>query len=101
VLATQNPIEQEGTYPCPKRSSTASCCRSTSATPTGTPSAASSSRPLGSEEQPPRRRHDAEALMNAQRLVRRLPVGDSVVEAILDLVRTARPAKAAATSPTS
>jgi MoxR-like ATPase len=32
-----------------------------------------------------------EALMNAQRLVRRLPVGDSVVEAILDLVRTARP----------
>jgi MoxR-like ATPase len=25
VLATQNPIEQEGTYPCPRRSSTASC----------------------------------------------------------------------------
>ena len=34
---------------------------------------------------------NAEALMNAQRLVRRLPVGDSVVEAILDLVRSARP----------
>jgi MoxR-like ATPase len=29
--------------------------------------------------------------MNAQRLVRRLPVGDSVVESILDLVRSARP----------
>ena len=29
--------------------------------------------------------------MAAQRLVRRLPVGESVVEAILDLVRSARP----------
>jgi len=33
----------------------------------------------------------SEELMNAQRLARRLPVGDSVVEAILDLVRSARP----------
>jgi MoxR-like ATPase len=34
---------------------------------------------------------DAEILLGAQRLVRRLPVGDSVVEAILSLVRSARP----------
>ena len=33
----------------------------------------------------------AEDLMAAQRLVRRLPVGESVIEAILDLVRQARP----------
>jgi MoxR-like ATPase len=33
----------------------------------------------------------AEDLMSAQRLVRRLPVGESVVEAILVLVRSARP----------
>ena len=32
VFATQNPIEQEGTYPLPRRSSTASCCRFTSIT---------------------------------------------------------------------
>jgi MoxR-like ATPase len=32
VLATQNPIEQEGTYPCPKLSSTASCSTSASNT---------------------------------------------------------------------
>jgi MoxR-like ATPase len=25
VMATQNPIEQEGTYPCPRRRSIASC----------------------------------------------------------------------------
>jgi MoxR-like ATPase len=33
----------------------------------------------------------AEDLMSVQRLVRRLPVGESVVEAILDVVRAARP----------
>ena len=33
----------------------------------------------------------AEDLANTQRLVRRIPVGDRVVEAILDLVRSARP----------
>ena len=32
VLATQNPIEYEGTYPLRRRSSTASCCGSASAT---------------------------------------------------------------------
>ena len=32
VFATQNPIEQEGTYPCPRRSSTASCFKSTFST---------------------------------------------------------------------
>jgi MoxR-like ATPase len=35
----------------------------------------------------------AEDLIAAQRLVRRLPVGESVVEAILTLVRSARPQK--------
>jgi MoxR-like ATPase len=37
----------------------------------------------------------ADALIAAQRLVRRLPVGDSVVEAILSLVRSARPGEEA------
>ena len=34
---------------------------------------------------------NADALIAAQRLIRRLPVGDSVVETILSLVRSARP----------
>ena len=33
----------------------------------------------------------AEDLSEAQRLVRRAPIGDRIVEAILDLVRAARP----------
>ncbi|MGB6657903.1 MAG: MoxR family ATPase, partial [Xanthobacteraceae bacterium] len=45
----------------------------------------------GSEETRPKAAMTAEDLMAAQRLVRRLPVGESVVDAILALVRSARP----------
>jgi MoxR-like ATPase len=43
------------------------------------------------EESPVERVCDADALLGAQRVVRRLPVGEKVVEAILRLVRAARP----------
>ena len=43
----------------------------------------------GAEETPARAAMSADTLVSAQRLVRRLPVGDSVVEAILSLVRSA------------
>jgi MoxR-like ATPase len=45
----------------------------------------------GAEETLARAAMSADVLVAAQRLVRRLPVGDSVVEAILSLVRAARP----------
>jgi MoxR-like ATPase len=45
----------------------------------------------GAEETKPKAAMSADELMAAQRLVRRLPVGESVVEAILALVRSARP----------
>ena len=51
----------------------------------------------GESEAPARPAMTADDLMSAQRLVRRLPVGDSVVEAILDLVRAARPGEGDAT----
>jgi MoxR-like ATPase len=91
VLATQNPIEQEGTYPLPE----AQLDRFLLQVDVGYPDRDAERRILiettGSEEHRPVAVMTPEALMNAQRLVRRLPVGDSVVEAILDLVRTARP----------
>jgi MoxR-like ATPase len=91
VLATQNPIEQEGTYPLPE----AQLDRFLLQIDVGYPDRDAERRILiettGSEEHRPIAVMTPEALMNAQRLVRRLPVGDSVVEAILDLVRTARP----------
>jgi MoxR-like ATPase len=91
VLATQNPIEQEGTYPLPE----AQLDRFLLQIDVGYPDRMAERRILlettGSDETRPAPVMNAEGLMSAQRLIRRLPVGDSVVEAILDLVRSARP----------
>src|ERR671917_1652827 len=91
VLATQNPIEQEGTYPLPE----AQLDRFLLEIDISYPDRDAERRILiettGAEEHRATAVIDAATLMNAQRLVRRLPVGESVVEAILDLVRSARP----------
>jgi MoxR-like ATPase len=91
VLATQNPLEQEGTYPLPE----AQLDRFLMEVDVGYPDRDAERKILfettGSEETRPKPAMSAEDLMAAQRLVRRLPVGESVVEAILKLVRSARP----------
>ena len=91
VLATQNPLEQEGTYPLPE----AQLDRFLMEIDVDYPDIEAERRILfdttGAEESRPRVAMTADDLMAAQRLVRRLPVGESVVEAILALVRSARP----------
>jgi MoxR-like ATPase len=91
VLATQNPLEQEGTYPLPE----AQLDRFLMEIDVDYPDLAAERRILfdttGAEESKPKAAMTGEELMSAQRLVRRLPVGESVVEAILALVRSARP----------
>ncbi|WP_298260325.1 MoxR family ATPase [uncultured Litoreibacter sp.] len=97
VLATQNPLEQEGTYPLPEaqldrfllqinvdypdRDTERDILLAT----TGTDCAQASEVFTGDE------------LLAAQTLVRRMPVGEAVVEHILDLVRACRPDGAEAT----
>jgi MoxR-like ATPase len=91
VLATQNPLEQEGTYPLPE----AQLDRFLMEIDVGYPDRDAERKIVfettGSEETRAKPAMTAEDLMTAQRLVRRLPVGESVVEAILALVRSARP----------
>jgi MoxR-like ATPase len=91
VLATQNPLEQEGTYPLPE----AQLDRFLMEIDVGYPDRDAERKILfettGSEETRAKPAMTAEDLITAQRLVRRLPVGESVVEAILALVRSARP----------
>jgi len=91
VLATQNPIEQEGTYPLPE----AQLDRFLLQIDVSYPDRLAERRILlettGDADAVASATMTGEDLMNAQRLARRLPVGDSVVEAILDLVRSARP----------
>ena len=91
VLATQNPLEQEGTYPLPE----AQLDRFLMEVDVDYPDAEAERKILfdttGADETRAKAAMTAEDLIGAQRLVRRLPVGESVVEAILKLVRSARP----------
>src|SRR5947209_15334601 len=91
VLATQNPIEQEGTYPLPE----AQLDRFLMEIDVDYPDREAERKIVfdttGTEESKPKPTMTADELIAAQRLVRRLPVGESVVEAILSLVRAARP----------
>jgi len=91
VLATQNPLEQEGTYPLPE----AQLDRFLLQIDVGYPDAHAERQMLISttfgEETPIASVCTPDDLMAAQSIVRRLPVGEKVVEAILKLVRAARP----------
>ena len=91
VLATQNPIEQEGTYPLPE----AQLDRFLVEIDVPYPSLEAERRMLfattGAAEEEPERVLSATDLMNAQRLTRLIPVGEQVAETILKLVRAARP----------
>ena len=91
VLATQNPIEQEGTYPLPE----AQLDRFLLEVRVSYPDLASERTMLvattGPAEAKPAQALTAEELMAAQALIRRVPVGEAVVDAILKLVRGGRP----------
>jgi MoxR-like ATPase len=90
VLATQNPIEQEGTYPLPEAQLDRFLVQIDVPYPDRGPSATSCWPPPA----PPRRGQQVFDRRGADRgaaLVRRMPVGETVVEAILDLVRACRP----------
>jgi MoxR-like ATPase len=94
VLATQNPIEQEGTYPLPE----AQLDRFLMQIDVLYPDLAAERRMLfettGATNAQPRAVLNPEELARIQNLVRRMPVGEAVVEAILKLVRAVRPGEA-------
>jgi MoxR-like ATPase len=91
VLATQNPLEQEGTYPLPE----AQLDRFLMQIDVLYPSEAAEREILlsttGVNKPVPEQVMTADDLIAAQRLVRQIPVGDAVVDAILKLVRAGRP----------
>ena len=93
VLATQNPIEQEGTYPLPE----AQLDRFLLQVDIDFPDLEAERRMLfattGSKEEEAETLLTRQQLMAAQKLVRIIPVGESVADAILKLVRLARPGK--------
>jgi MoxR-like ATPase len=91
VLATQNPLEQEGTYPLPE----AQLDRFLLQIDVGYPDEAAERQIMigttGATTAKATQALTPADLIAAQALVRRLPIGESVVEAILKLVRAGRP----------
>jgi MoxR-like ATPase len=91
VLATQNPLEQEGTYPLPE----AQLDRFLLQVDVGYPDEAAERQIMigttGATTAVASPTLTPSDLMSAQALVRRLPIGESVVDAIVKLVRAGRP----------
>jgi len=91
VLATQNPLEQEGTYPLPE----AQLDRFLVQIDVPYPDRATERDILiattGVTEDEATAVFTTQELLDAQTLLRRMPVGDAIVEMILDLVRACRP----------
>ncbi|ATO57769.1 MoxR family ATPase [Bartonella sp. 1-1C] len=93
VLATQNPIEQEGTYPLPE----AQLDRFLMQIDIDYPDLATERRIIlettGKKSQIAKPVLSIKKLQKIQKIVRQMPISESVVEAILKLVRSARPHK--------
>ena len=91
VLATQNPLELEGTYPLPEAQLDRFFMQVTIDYPELEAEREIIVQTTGTHEPEPIQVMDGQTLLEAQRLVRQVPVGESVTEAILDLVRAGRP----------
>ena len=91
VLATQNPIEQEGTYPLPEAQLDRFLVQIDVPYPDRDAERDILLETTGEAEAEATAIFGAGELLEAQNLLRRMPVGDSVVEMILDLVRAFRP----------
>jgi MoxR-like ATPase len=91
VLATQNPIEQEGTYPLPEAQKDRFLFLIKVDYPTRNDEREIVARTTGGESQEVEAVLTAEDLQAAQALARKVPVPDHVVDFVLDLVRSSRP----------
>jgi MoxR-like ATPase len=91
VLATQNPIEQEGTYPLPEAQLDRFLLEIRVPYPDRETERSILIATTGIGEETAGAAFSPGELQEAQRIVRRLPVGETVVDAILALVRSGRP----------
>ncbi len=91
VMATQNPLEQEGTYPLPE----AQLDRFMLQIDIGYPDRDDERRMIlattGAHEEKASQVFTAAEVLEAQRLIRQLPIGQKVVDGILQLVQAGRP----------
>ncbi len=91
VLATQNPLEQEGTYPLPEAQLDRFLVQIDVPYPDRDEERDILLATTGVHENAATAVFTADELLAAQTLLRRMPVGEAMVEMILDLVRACRP----------
>ncbi len=91
VLATQNPIEQEGTYPLPEAQLDRFLCQIDVDYPKANTERAILLATTGTAQGAAKKVMTPKQLMDMQTLVRSMPIGNTVVDCILSLVRNARP----------
>lgn len=94
VLATQNPLEQEGTYPLPEAQLDRFLVQIDVPYPDRKTEHDILIATTGLAEDEAHEVFTAAELIKAQETIRRMPVGETVVAAILDLVRACRPGDA-------
>jgi len=91
VLATQNPLEQEGTYPLPEAQLDRFLMQIDLDYPDIDAERAVLLNTTGTMQARPTKVIEATRLQEIQQLIRQMPVPETVLEAILKLVRSARP----------
>jgi MoxR-like ATPase len=91
VLATQNPIEQEGTYPLPEAQLDRFLVKIDVEYPDRDTERGILLATTGTQQAKASPVFTPAELIAAQKVVRQMPVGEAVVELILDLVRACRP----------
>ncbi len=91
VLATQNPIEQEGTYPLPEAQLDRFLLEINLTYPDEAAERAMLLATTGARDARPVQTLTAADLQDAQTLVRAMPIGEKILDAILGLVRGCRP----------
>ena len=91
VLATQNPIEQEGTYPLPEAQLDRFMLELRVGYPSRTEEEAIVEQTTGARREPIEPALDAETVVAMQALVRRIPVSKGLIRAAVTLARMTRP----------
>lgn len=91
VLATQNPIEQEGTYPLPEAQLDRFLVQIDVPYPDRDTEREIIMATTGVEDAVSTDVFSTDALLAAQTLLRKMPIGNDVVDMIIDLVRMCRP----------
>ncbi len=97
VMATQNPIEQEGTYPLPEAQLDRFLMQINVTYPNAKAERDIILSTTNNDRHDIRPMISADDLLSLQFLVRGMPVGDQVVDKILNLVRSLRPGEDAHT----